>query len=240
MDNGAINMVNYDNSNEVMTLSEVAEYLQLSEKSVLRMCQKGGIPGAKIASQWRFMRTVIRDWLAGQMQTMPSTELTAIAQHSKNSLSIHELMRPEFIISDLKAGPKEYVLKQLVDPMIRSSFARQPQQLLDSLIERERMMTTAIGHGIAIPHPRKPIEGMFPEPAVVLGICPEGVTFEALDDRLVHLFFVICSTKEDIHLQLMAKVSWLCRKEDIVTALSRAKSKTEVSEIIIKASKGLN
>lgn len=231
-------MEQYDNLKEVMTLSQVAEYLQLSEKTVLRMCQKGDIPGAKIASQWRFMRSVIRDWLAGQMQTMPSTELAEIAQHSKTNLTIHELMRPDFVILDLKAGAKEFVLKQLVDPLIKTSFARQPQKLLNSLIERERMMTTAIGHGIAIPHPRKPIEGMFPEPAVVLGICPEGAAFDALDDRLVHLFFVICSTKEEIHLQLMARVSWLCRKEDVVTALSKAKSKTEVSEIIIKASKG--
>ncbi|MFH0964293.1 MAG: helix-turn-helix domain-containing protein, partial [Planctomycetota bacterium] len=61
-------------SHEVMTLREVADYLQLAEKSVLRMAQAGRIPAAKVASQWRFMRSIIKDWLASQMEFLPSAE----------------------------------------------------------------------------------------------------------------------------------------------------------------------
>jgi len=57
---------------EVMTLKEVAEYLQLAEKSVLRMAQAGKIPAAKIASQWRFLRALVNDWLASQMELAPA------------------------------------------------------------------------------------------------------------------------------------------------------------------------
>ena len=126
--------------NEVMTLTETAEYLQLSEKTVLRMCQKGEIPGAKIASQWRFMRSVLRDWLAGQMQTIQMSRLKKFAQ----PLSLHELMSPDLIILDIQPDSKIPVLKQLVAPLKKTAFARNPQVLLKSLIERERMMTTAI------------------------------------------------------------------------------------------------
>ncbi|MBN1456642.1 MAG: PTS sugar transporter subunit IIA [Sedimentisphaerales bacterium] len=221
--------------NEVMTLAETAEYLQLSEKTVLRMCQKNEIPGAKIASQWRFMRSVIRDWLAGQMQTIQMSRLKKFAQ----PLLLHEIMSPDLIILDIQPDSKISILKQLMIPLKETGFAKNPQVLFESLIERERMMTTAIGHGIAIPHPRKPIPDMFSEPAVLLGICKQGTNFEAVDDRLVHLFFVICSTREDIHLQLMAKISWLCRQEKIVAELQKAATKNEVIGVVRKASQSL-
>ncbi len=63
--------VNGEN-NEVITLAEVAEYLQLAERAVLRMARRGEIPAAKVASQWRFIRSLVREWLVGQMRPIPS------------------------------------------------------------------------------------------------------------------------------------------------------------------------
>jgi len=227
-----------DNDNEVMTLAEVAEYLQLAEKTVLRMVQRGEIPGAKIASQWRFMRSVIRDWLAGQMQAAPFSGPESVSGSGKPLLSLDEVIRPELMRPGIEAGPKEHVLGQLVEPLRRTGFARDPQRLLAKLIGRERMMTTAIGHGVAIPHPRRPIPGMFPEPAIVTGVCREGTMYEAVDDRLVHVFFLICATREEIHLQLMAKASWLSR-QDIMAELKRASSQEEITALITKVTEGL-
>lgn len=223
-------------NNEIMTLAEVARYLQLAEKTVLRMVRRGDIPAAKIASQWRFMRPVIRDWLAGQMQTMPSSKLKSLTGEERPLLRISEIMRPEFIVLKVIPAAKESILKQLVVPLKKTGFARDTDVLLESLIERERMMTTAVGHGIAMPHPRRPIAGMFAEPAVVLGICPKGTNFEAIDDQLVHFFFLICATREEIHLQLMAKVAWLTRHEEMMSQLGHVSSKNRAIDIINKAS----
>lgn len=234
-----VDMKKQDDIKEVMTLSEVAQYLQLAEKTVLRMCHRGEIPAAKIASQWRFMRTVIRDWLAGQMQTMPSSDLESLAMKEKPILPLYEVFRSDLMVLKIVPGPKESILKQLVVPLRKTSFAQDTAILLQSLIERERMMTTAVGHGIAMPHPRKPIANMFAEPAIVLGVCPKGTNFEAVDDQLVHLFFLICATREEIHLQLMAKISWLARHENIMLGLQQTSSKRQVIEIITKATKKL-
>ena len=75
---------------------------------------------------------------------------------------------------------------------------------------------------------------MFPQPAIAVGICPQGASFEAVDDQLVHIFFLICATREEIHLQLMAKVAWLTRQTDIVTALKQASSPQDVLNFIIE------
>ncbi len=218
---------------EVMTLTEVSTYLQLAEKTVLRMAQRGEIPAAKVASQWRFLRPVIRDWLVGQMQTMPEAKLDAMANLKPRTLPLHEVVRPELITLKVTPGPKEQVLRQLMEPITQTGFAANPSLLLDSLVERERMMTTAVGHGIAIPHPRQPLLDMFPEPAIALGICREGVDFDAIDDQRVHLFFLICATREAIHLDLMAKVAWFSRGPERMQALMAASTKKKVERAFL-------
>lgn len=216
-----------------MTLAEVSQYLQLAEKTVLRMVQRGEIPAAKVASQWRFLRPVIRDWLAGQMHSMPEVKLDDMANLQPRTLPLHEVVRPELITLNVLPGPKEQVLRQLMEPIQKTGFAANPSLLLDSLVERERMMTTAVGHGIAIPHPRKPLPDMFPEPAIALGICRAGVDFDAIDDQRVHLFFLICATREAIHLELMAKVAWFSRRPERMQALMTASSKKKVESALL-------
>ncbi len=226
-------MAPLDPDNEIMTVTEVAQYLQLAEKTILRMAQAGKIPAAKIASQWRFMRPVVRDWLAGQMQMAPAELLEGAAQ-ARRMLPLSEVVRPELMNLSVSAGPKEHILRQLVTPLVESGFIAESTsaRLLGGLVERERMMTTAVGHGIALPHPRRTMEGAFSEPALAIGICSKGTHFGAVDDQLVHVFFLICSTREEIHLQLMAGASWLARREGVIVRLREARTAAEVTEIV--------
>jgi len=124
------------------------------------------------------------------------------------------------------------MLRQLLAPLLKTGFAKDTNLLLMSLLDRERMMTTAVGHGIAIPHPRRVVPAMFPEPSIALGICPDGTDFGAIDDQLVHIFFLICATREEIHLQLMANLSWFTRREGVIAKLSVASSPQEVSDLV--------
>jgi len=223
--------------NEVMTLAETAGYLHLAERTVLRMAQRGEIPAGKVASQWRFLRPLVREWLVGRMQTLPEPAIGDATHTSDELLPLTEILRPELMAFDLQPGPKEHVLRQLVAPLSKTGFARDTTQLSQGLMDRERMMTTAVGHGIAIPHPRRPIPGMFPEPAIALGLCPKGTDFQAIDDQRVHLFFLICATRIEIHLQLMAKISWLSRREAF-GELRGARRPAEALEVVSRAVRG--
>jgi PTS system nitrogen regulatory IIA component len=221
-------------NDEIMTVAEVAVYLQLAEKTIVRMAQRGDIPAAKVASQWRFMRSLVREWLVAQMQTLPAGRLDEVVQREDALLPLHEMIRPELMSLDIKPGPKDAVLRQIVAPLVQTGFATDPSRLLGNLLERERMMTTAIGHGVALPHPRKPIAGMFPEPAIALGLCPTGTDFEAIDDQMGHVFFLVCATREEIHLQLMAKIAWLSRRE-VLGKLRTARDAATANELIAQA-----
>ena len=219
-------------NNEIMTLAEVAEYLQLAERTVLRMAQRGDIPAAKVASQWRFMRPLVREWLVGQMQAFPDQEIVPSGDLKDPLLPLREILHPELMTFDIEPGPKESILRQLLTPLLKTGFAKDTNLLLSGLLDRERMMTTAVGHGVAIPHPRRLIPGMFPEPAVALGICPKGADFGAIDDQLVHLFFLSCATREEIHLRLMANLSLLPRREDTIAGLRTCTPPEQVATLV--------
>lgn len=219
----------------MMTSSQVAEYLQLAERTVLRMAQRGEIPAAKVASQWRFLRSLIREWVVAQMQGPGGGTGDRAATSSSGLLPLPEAMRPELMLFDISPGPKQAILRHLVAPLIATSAVRDPTRLLASLIERERMMTTGIGHGVAVPHPRQPIAGMFPEPVVVFGVCPTGTDYQAIDDQLVYVFFLICAPRVEVHLDLMAKVAWLMRQPEI-DDLKQADSADQVVSLVAQAS----
>jgi len=216
---------------EVMTLEEVAEYLQVSEKSVLRMAQSGKIPAAKVASQWRFMRSVVDDWLMAQME-IPSVR-SGPAKKELPKLPPLTLLMPASIMNlGITPGPKEAVLKQLVEPLRTSRMLKQPRRFLDGVLERERLVSTAIGHGIAIPHPRRPLPGLFKEPLVALGVCREGTDFEALDHQRTYVFFLLCAPSEDVQLRLLARLIQVGRHITAVESIKKATSPAAVTEAL--------
>lgn len=219
---------------EVMTLEEVAEYLQVSEKSVLRMAQSGKIPSAKVASQWRFMRSVIDDWLMAQME-IPSVRSAPTRKEPPKLPPFNELIPVTLMNLDITPGSKESVLKQLVEPLRTAKVLRQPRRFLDSVLEREGMVSTGIGHGIAIPHPRRPTPGMFKEPVVALGVCREGADFEALDHQRTYIFFLLCAPTEDIQLRVLARVIQIGRHITAIEGLKKANSAAAASEILRSA-----
>lgn len=219
---------------EVMTLEEVAEYLQVSQKSILRMAQTGKIPSAKVASQWRFMRSVVDDWLMAQME-IPSVRSSASAREQPQLAPLAELMPAEMMNLNVVPGTKKSVLRQLITPMKDNRILRQNRRFLETLLAREEIVSTAIGHGIAIPHPHRSLPGVFKEPCVALGVCREGTDFEALDHQRTYVFFVLCAPSEDIQLRLLTLVTQVGRQMQAIENIKRATKPKRVAEILRRA-----
>ena len=216
---------------EVMTLEEVAEYLQVSQKSILRMAQSGKIPAAKVASQWRFMRSIVDDWLMAQME-IPSVRSGSPKKDIPRLPPLPDLMPPNMMNLDVVPDTKEKVLKQLIEPLRKARILRHTRRFLDSLLERERLVSTAIGHGIAIPHPRRPLAGAFKDPGVALGICREGTDFAALDHQRTYIFFLLCAPSDDAQLRLLSRVIQFGRHMVAMEHLKKAATAEAVGTVL--------
>ncbi len=226
-----------DTGDEIMTLAEVAEYLHLAEKTVVRMAQRKEIPAAKMGSQWRFVRSVVRERLVSQMTALaPLPSLSAGSEGSSgpaaSRLELRDVLHPSLMNMDIAPGPKEAVLRQLVAPLCTRNMVKDARRLLDRMLERETIATTGMGHGVAFPHPRRPEAGMFSRPAIVVGVCPEGTDFGAIDNQTVRVFFLICATSESTHLRLMAEAAWLSRL-DAVSRLPGIRRREDAWELLI-------
>lgn len=221
-----------DNNSEIMTLSEIARYLKVSEKTVMRMVRAGKIPGAKVASQWRFMRAAVDDWLNARMYALPRTGLYKVINTADRVVPISELVSPQRIVLDLKPGEIEPVLAQLIVPLRGSDLVPDPDEFLSQLVAREEMISTAIGHGLAVPHARSPESIEVPAPFLIIGICRRGTDFNALDGRKTYVFALPCTNRESEHLHMMAKISLLFRKQGIIKQMRTAESVAEIMTII--------
>jgi len=225
--------------NEIMTLSEVAAYLKIAEKTVSRMITRGEIPCTKVASQWRFMKSMIDDWLISRMNVVPQNDLAKILENPEGLIPFTRLTSEDLILDNVKAGTKKDILTQLIGPLVQQEIIEDAEDFLRKLLTREKMVTTGIGRGVAIPHLRHPKENPGGGPRMVVGICKAGTDYESMDGKMTHLFFLLVSDSEVVHLRVMAKLNQILREGDFVTRLINAK-KNEVLPILIEGEKFFN
>jgi PTS system nitrogen regulatory IIA component len=224
-------MIEDDN---VMTLAEMADYLKIAKRSLLRMAQAGDIPGTKIASQWRFMRSVIDDWMISRMKNLPAGELEKLIQSDKVPLPLYRLLPVELVGMDVRPGAKKQVLEQLLDVLAAGGLSVDRRVFLTKLLDREDMVSTAIFPGIALPHFRKPEECPLAEPRIVLGICRQGTDFDSLDGRPTHVFFLICAGNVVVHLKIIAELALLFRRSSLVEELLAAADPASVLQVLFR------
>jgi excisionase family DNA binding protein len=215
----------------IMTLGEVADYLKVGEKSVLRMVRRGELPAAKVASQWRFVRAMVDDWLMARMQTAsPAALLAVIGQQGVVPLA--RLLSEPFIRLDLVPGTKRAILEQLVAPLGEHSIVSDAAGFVGGLLDREELVSTAVGSGIALPHLRNPEDCPPGAARLVFGHCRQGTDFCALDGAPTRLFFLLCIADEAVHLMVLARLALILRDSNVVARLLAAASPREVEALL--------
>jgi PTS system nitrogen regulatory IIA component len=145
-------------------------------------------------------------------------------------MHITEIFKKEFIIEDLKARSKRGVLTELSDLFALGSAKVDTKHMVDVLMEREKLGSTGIGDGIAIPHGKlKGLETLL----LSFGRSREGVDFESIDGKPVHLFFLLMAPESSTgqHLKALAKISRMLKDERFRSELLSASS----AEALFKA-----
>ena len=136
----------------------------------------------------------------------------------------------------LTAAPKtkSEAIDQIVDLMVKSGKINDKEAYREQVYEREKESTTGIGEGIAIPHGKCDAVSA---PGLAAMVVKDGVEFDALDGQLVTLMFLIAApnTKDNVHLDVLSKLSVLMMDEDFSNSLRKAKDADEFLEIIDRA-----
>lgn len=129
---------------------------------------------------------------------------------------------------------KQEALDQMVDLMIKSEKINDREAYRQEVCRREEESTTGIGEGIAIPHGKGPFVD---RPGLAAMVVKDGVDFDSLDGEPVHLIFLIAApnTKDNVHLDVLSKLSMLLMDEDFAANLKNASTVEEFLQIVDKA-----
>jgi nitrogen PTS system EIIA component len=142
-------------------------------------------------------------------------------------MQITDMFKKEYIIEELKAKSKRAVLAELSEIFTRYHVGLQGEAMLEVLLDREKLGSTGIGDGIAIPHGKlKGLDSL----VISFGRSHEGIDFDAIDGKPVHIFFLLMAPESSTgqHLKALAKISRMLKDPEFRGSLLSAKNAEEL------------
>ncbi len=153
-------------------------------------------------------------------------------------MNLSDLISPDTVIPSLASRDKVSVLSELVEPLCRQNPDLESDQLVRVLLEREKLGSTGIGDGIAIPHGKvDKLERLL----VSFGRSFEGIDFDSMDDKPAHLFFLLLApeTSAGSHLTALAKLSRLLKNTSVREELMEAEDSAAIHRLIVDSEEGV-
>ncbi len=212
-----------------LKIKDIVDLLNVSEKTVYRWIKDKKIPCYRINHQYRFNRSEINEWILSNKIELNANVLALSSQVTAPILS--SLLKSGGIYIDIPGKSVKEILKNAIY-LIPTPTNIPKEEILAALLSREEMMTTAIGRGIAIPHPRNPIITEAGDSSVSICYLENLTDFNSLDGQLVHTLFIVLSSSPKKHLETLSKISSLCQIDEFVEMLKQKESKENILKFI--------
>lgn len=205
----------------LMKASEVATLLKMDEGTVLKWIKKEKLPATLVRGSYRINRVDLLEWATDRGITVPP-ELFDAAEADIRLPTLSEALVAGGVHCGVPGEDKLSVLKNVVS-RLKLPAQMDPDFLLQVLLAREALGTTAVGGGIAIPHVRNPILlQSHPAPTVTLCYLANPIDFGALDGEPVRILFLLTSPTVKIHLHLLSRLAYALHDGEFLAALNRA------------------
>ena len=212
-------------ASEILTIEEVARYLRVSERTVYEWAQKGEIPAGKIGTVWRFKKDDIESWVD---ERLASSKTSVPKQHK---IVTESFLSPDRVVL-LDYASKHDVLVMMSEVLAKAPQVKNSAELLDAILKREALMSTAVGRGIAIPHVRL---SSVTDLVMAVGISKRDILdFDALDGNPVRLVFMIAAAnnQHDYYLQTISHFSAKLRNEELKSSLLNSTDPMEIYALL--------
>jgi PTS system nitrogen regulatory IIA component len=154
----------------------------------------------------------------------------------ENGESLAVLVERGGVFYDIPGTSPEDILAELIARLSKGT-APPGDLLLKAVLEREALMSTGIGKGIALPHPRNPVITDENKQFVAIAFPRIPVDWKALDGKAVHVVLLIVSAGARLHLHTLSKINFLCRQEEFLELLQNRAPKETIIRAIEEAEK---
>jgi PTS system nitrogen regulatory IIA component len=234
-------------ADEDFDLDRLATYLHLTPAQVLRLAERGKLPGRKVQGQWRFAQAEVHHWLENRIGFSDEEELQQMeailrpaTNHRTSPRAIAEMLPLPAIELPLLAKTRNSVISSMTEVAARTGFLWDAQKMAEAVRAREDMHPTALEIGVALMHPRRPMASILGEAFLAFGRTEKAIPFGGRSGMLTDLFFLICSTDDRGHLQTLARLSRIIAEPELLSALRTAPNAPAVHHAIRSAEQNLS
>ena len=213
-----------------LKLKDVAQLLDVSETTVRRWISDSKIPYYRLHQQYRFSRNEIENWVLSSKREETFEQEEPGERLGTHQFGLYRAIHKGGVYMGVEGDSKEEVIS-IAMRRIAENLHLDVEVITELLLDRERLMPTALSNGIAVPHTRDfLLQESFDVVAVVFPKKP--IEYGALDGKPVHTLFFLFACDDKRHLHLLAKLAHLSSKPENLSLLKRAPSKEHLLEYI--------
>ena len=203
-----------------LTLEEIARRLDLNFETLDRWIRQGRIPVTKRGHEGIFNESELKRWASSHRRSYRMSPRSNKNENQQGVCMLTSAMEQGGVFEGVQGSDKPSVLKNCVALVPDLSLDLQ-DQLYNQLMEREALISTGVGRGIAIPHPRNPLDQGISSPVAVTFFLDQPVDYDAIDDQPVFVLFLLLSPTIQGHLTLLSRLSFCLRDGAFVSFLKK-------------------
>lgn len=235
-----------------LKIKDVADLLNVSETTIRRWLSEGKIPAYRLNHQYRFSLIEIEEWVMrhklGHSQEPPAFSANArIELQEKPSVSqktgikqfsLYRAIHKGLVLNHVPGSTKEELILNAIKP-IAKELGLDAEVIGDLLLDREKLMSTSVNRGIAVPHPREILANLKHDSISVV-FPAKPIAYGALDGKPVHTLFFLLSSCEKNHLHLLAKLAHLTQLPNTQALLEKHPTKNQLLEYVKEWESGIS
>lgn len=223
-----------------LDVDQLAAYLHLTPTQVRRLADRDQLPGRRIGGEWRFSEAEVHNWLEQRIGASNLEELSQVqkvvnrwSDANSSSVELGRLLHQEAIEIPLAARTRGSVIRNICRLAERTGLLWDAARMIEAVLAREELHPTALDNGVALLHPRRPQASIVTEPLLALGVTSQPLPFGNESGHLTDVFFLICSTDDRVHLQVLAKLSRLLSGTDFLSQLRSCSSAKDAHALVV-------
>jgi len=210
-----------------ISVKDAAVLLSVSEKTIYRWIKQEILPAYKVHENYRFNRAELLEWATSQRKGVAVKAFSEPESEDEELPTLYQALEAGGVFYRIEGNSREEALSAAVIHL-RLPEEADRHYLEQMLITREKLASTAINNGIAIPHPRSPGLINVLRPTVTLCFLEQPVDFKALDGQLVSILLPIISPSLRTHLHLLSRVAFVLRDPEFVQVLNSEASREKI------------
>jgi len=214
-----------------LTFKDVLEVFHVQEKTIHEWIEKKKMPFTMANEQHHFNYISLLDWaLQNKIQLTP--EILTLGERQKQQAGIiYDAIKIGGIFYDMPGDNKEEVIKAIVDVLPLPPKANK-ELLVSMFIAREKLSSTAVGDGIALPHVRNPVVLSIDQPSITLSFLKNSIDFNAQDHKPVHIIFTLLTPSVKVHMAILSRLAFCLQNPRLQECLqSKASSEQILAEL---------